>query len=69
LFTFIVELGYNVDEKDKDTFLTDFKDANMEQKLDMWFYALEQESLWEEILDQLSKIARIKQLQEMKKGT
>jgi hypothetical protein len=56
-----------VDEKDKDTFLKDFKDADMEQKLDMWFYALEQESLWEEILDQLSKIARIKQLQEMKK--
>jgi hypothetical protein len=56
-----------VDEKDKEIFLKDFKDANMDQKLDMWFYALEQESLWEEILDQLSKIARIKQLQEMKK--
>ena len=56
-----------MDEKDKEIFLKDFKDANMDQKLDMWFYALEQESLWEEILDQLSKIARIKQLQEMKK--
>jgi hypothetical protein len=56
-----------VDEKDKETFLKDFSDASIEQKLDMWFYALEQEALWEEILDELSKIARIKHLQEMKK--
>lgn len=57
-----------MDEKDKETFLKDFKDATMEQKLDMWFYALEQESLWEEILDELSNIARIKQMQDMKKN-
>ncbi len=56
-----------MDEKDKGTFLKDFTDAAMEKKLDMWFYALEQESLWEEILDELSKVARIKQMQEMKK--
>jgi hypothetical protein len=56
-----------VDEKDKEIFLKDFTDANIEQKLDLWFYALEQESLWEEILDEISKVARIKQMQEMKK--
>jgi hypothetical protein len=58
--------GFTVDEKDKNAFLQDFKDANIEKKLDMWYYAIDQEALWEEILDMMSKIARIKQLQEMK---
>ena len=55
-----------MEEKDKEAFLKDFKDADIETKLDMWFYALDQEGVWEEMLDQMSKIARIKQLQEMK---
>jgi hypothetical protein len=58
--------GFTVDEKDKKAFLQDFKDADIDKKLDMWYYALDQEALWEEILDMMSKIARIKQLQEMK---
>lgn len=56
-----------MDEKDKEAFLKDFKDADINAKLDMWFYALDQEAIWEEILDQLSKIARIKQLRAMQK--
>ena len=55
-----------MDEKDKKAFLQDFKDADIEKKLDMWYYALDQEAVWEELLDMMSKIARIKQLQEMK---
>jgi hypothetical protein len=54
-----------VDEKDKEAFLKDFKEAKLETKLDMWFYALDQEAIWEEALDEMSKIARIKQLKEM----
>ena len=61
--------GLTVDEKDKEAFLKDFKDAEINSKLDMWFYALDQEAIWEEILDQMSKIARIKQLRaEQKKS-
>ena len=61
--------GLTLDEKDRDVFLKDFKDADIETKLDMWFYALDQEAIWEELLDQMSKIARIKQLKEMKAKT
>lgn len=56
-----------MDEKDKEAFLKDFKDADIDTKLDMWFFALDQEALWEEMLDQMSKIARIKQLRAMQK--
>ena len=61
--------GFTVDEEDKKAFLQDFKDADLERKLDMWYYALDQEALWEELLDMMSKISRIKQLQEMKGKT
>lgn len=56
-----------MDEKDKEAFLKDFKDADINTKLDMWFFALDQEAIWEEMLDQMSKIARIKQLRAMQK--
>ena len=59
--------GLTVDEKDKEAFLKDFKDAEINSKLDMWFYALDQEAMWEEIMDELSKIARIKQLRAAQK--
>jgi len=54
-----------MDEKDKDKFLEDFKKADIQKKLDMWFYALDQEGLWEDIMDEMSKLARI---QLMKSG-
>jgi len=47
-----------MDEKDKKTFLEDFKKANIEKKMDMWFYALEQIALWEEIIAEISDIAQ-----------
>jgi len=47
-----------MNEKDKKEFLDDFKKANGETKLDMWYYALEQEVLWEQILAEMSLIAK-----------
>ena len=52
-------------EEDKKVFLGDFKEADIQKKLDMWFYALDQEAIWDEIMDEMSKIARI---QLMKSG-
>lgn len=51
-------------------FLEDFKKADIDKKLDMWFFALDQEASWEEMLDQMSLIARkqkIKEARMMKK--
>jgi len=47
--------------KDKDIkeFLEDFKKADKAKKLDMWFYALDQEGIWEELLAEMSTIAQI----------
>jgi hypothetical protein len=47
-----------MNEKDKKEFLDDFKKANGETKLDMWYYALEQEVLWEQVLAEMSLIAK-----------
>ena len=47
-----------MNEDDKKEFLDDFRKANGEKKLDMWYYALGQEVLWEQILSDLSNIAR-----------
>lgn len=45
-------------EKDRKAFLEDFGKADLSKKLDMWFYAMEQEALWEEIISEMSDIAR-----------
>ncbi|MBN2066169.1 MAG: hypothetical protein JW771_05110 [Candidatus Thermoplasmatota archaeon] len=47
-----------MNEKDKAEFLKDFKDADIQKKLDMWFYALTQDGLWGEILAEMSDIAQ-----------
>ena len=47
-----------MNEEDKKEFLDDFRKANGEKKLDMWYYALEQEVLWEQILTEMSTIAK-----------
>lgn len=47
-----------MNEEDKKKFLDDFKKANMDQKLDLWYYAVEQEGLWEDILAEMSMIAQ-----------
>ncbi|MEM0493419.1 MAG: hypothetical protein QXS02_05665 [Candidatus Thermoplasmatota archaeon] len=51
-------IDLTVDEKDKKLFLEDFKKADIKKKLDMWYYAIEQEAIWEEILDEMSSIAQ-----------
>jgi hypothetical protein len=52
-------------EEDKKSFLEDFKKADISKKLDMWYFALEQEMIWGEIITQMSDIA---QLQNVNKG-
>ncbi len=47
-----------MNEEDTKAFLSDFKKADMNKKLDMWYYAVEQEALWEEILTEMSMIAQ-----------
>jgi hypothetical protein len=47
-----------VDEKDKKEFLDDFKKADVKKKLEMWYFAIEEEAIWEEILGELSIIAQ-----------
>jgi hypothetical protein len=46
-----------VKEKDKKAFLDDFKNAEVEKKLDMWYFAIDQEAFWEEIISEMSEIA------------
>lgn len=47
-----------MNEDDKKAFLDDFKKGNVDNKLDMWYYAVEQEAFWEEILAEMSMIAQ-----------
>ena len=44
-------------DEDKKKFLSDFKKADKPKKLDMWYYALEQEVIWDETLAEMSEIA------------
>jgi len=45
-------------DEDKKQFLDEFREIDGSKKLDMWDYALEQQVLWEQILTELSTIAR-----------
>ena len=54
-----------MNDEDVKAFLEDFKKVDIQKKMDMWFYALEQEAIWDDIMDQMSKLARI---QMMKSG-
>ena len=49
-----------MNEKDQQKFLEDFKKADVPKKLDMWYFALEQVSIWDEIIDELAMIAQMK---------
>ena len=49
-------------EEDKKAFLDDFKKADVTKKLDMWYYALDQDALWEEVIAEMSNIATMEQL-------
>ena len=52
-------------EEEKTEFLNDFRKADLEKKLDMWYYAIEQEGIWEEILDELATIAEEQQMKDV----
>lgn len=47
-------------DEDKQKFLEDFKKADISKKLDMWYYALEQVSVWDELIEQMAMIAQMK---------
>jgi hypothetical protein len=47
-----------VKEDDIKMFLDDFKKADITKKLDMWYFAVEQEAIWEEALAEMSMIAQ-----------
>ena len=47
-----------MNEEDKKEFLEEFRKADGPKKLDMWYYALEQEVSWEQILSEMSEIAK-----------
>ena len=53
-----------MNEEDKKAFIEDFEKADLSKKLDMWYFALEQEMLWEEILAEMSDIAQIRNIEE-----
>ena len=46
-------------------FLDDFEKADIAKKLDMWYFALDQGALWEELIAEMSNTA---QMQVMKGG-
>ena len=46
-----------MNDKDRKVFLEDFKKVDVSKKLDMWYFALEQETLWDEILTEMSEFA------------
>ena len=60
-----------MNEEDKKQFLQDFKNADIEKKLDMWYFAVDQSGVWEELLTEMSAIAEeqnnSKVLNQMKK--
>lgn len=53
-----------MNEEDKKMFLEDFKKADLQNKVDMWFYALEQVGLWEEIIAEIADIAKQDQMKQ-----
>ena len=51
-----------MNDEDKKRFLDDFKKVDVPKKLDMWYFALEQEALWDEVISKMSEIANEKNL-------
>ena len=47
-----------MNEEDKKAFLEDFKKADIQKKLDMWYFALDNIGLWDEILAEMANIAQ-----------
>jgi len=51
-----------MNEEDKKAFLDDYKKDDVKRKLDMWYYALDQEALWGEVIAEMSNMANMEQL-------
>ena len=47
-----------MNEEEKKAFIADFAKADINKKLDMWYFAVEQEAIWEELLAEMSMIAQ-----------
>jgi hypothetical protein len=47
-----------MNEEDKKSFLKDFEQSDISKKVDMWFFALDQQGLWEEIIEEMATIAQ-----------
>jgi hypothetical protein len=47
-----------MDEEDKKKLLEEFKEADGPKRLDMWDYALEQQVLWENIINEMQRISK-----------
>ena len=48
-----------MNEEDQQKFLEDFKKADISKKLDMWYFALEQVSIWDELIEEMATIAQM----------
>ena len=49
-----------MNDEDVKKFLEDFKKADISKKLDMWFFALDQVTVWDELIAEMSMIAQMK---------
>lgn len=47
-----------MNEDEKKEFIADFTKADLSKKLDLWYFAVEQEAIWEELLAEMSMIAQ-----------
>jgi hypothetical protein len=48
----------SMNDDDKKAFLEDYRKADLEKKLDMWYFALDQEIWWDEILTEMADTAQ-----------
>ena len=55
-----------MNEDDTKKFLEDFKKADVQGKMDMWFFANDQIGIWEELIAEMSNIATMDQLKQGK---
>jgi hypothetical protein len=54
-----------MNEEDKKEFLKDFENTDLNKKLDMWLYALDQSGIWEDLLSEMSTIAEEQKMKEV----
>jgi len=47
-----------MNEEDKKEILNEFKNGDGTKRLDLWDYAIQQQVIWEDIINEMQKIAR-----------